>query len=147
MQAEWNVIEISKMNDEQTLRNTCRQLEQQYVDWRRPATYKGSRVSMEFPYIGECGRYTSEGLICRFVTTYRRSIEVQAPDGKVLGEFKMQPGLAKQLYVCAGQLLDTADHCEPNGDPCRCEICFACQRSLGDCECYLAGMKPVSVTL
>jgi hypothetical protein len=103
MNAEWNVNKQSEMSEETNLRNTCRQLEQEYVDWGRKATHGGFRLVREWPAIGELGRYTVNGVRVRFVTTRKRSIQVQTPEGKTVAECAMKPGLARDLYPIAGE--------------------------------------------
>lgn len=126
MQAEWNVYRIAEMSEEQNLRNLCRQIEQQYVDWNRDATIGGFRICIEWPQFGECNRYTVPDVQVRFVTTHKRTVQVQTPDRKLVEELGMFPGLAECLYICAGQVIDNpSDHCRPNGDPCRCAQCVA----------------------
>ena len=117
--AEWDGNKISTMSEEHNLRNLCRQLEQQYVDWNRDATYDGFRICMEWPAIGELGRYLVDGVRVRFVTTHKRTIEVQLPNGMPVEEFSMVPGLAEALYVCAGGVIthEPQDDCRPDGSP------------------------------
>ena len=116
--AEWDGNKISTMSEEHNLRNLCRQLEQQYVDWNRDATYDGFRICMEWPAIGELGRYLVDGVRVRFVTTHKRTIEVQLPNGMPVEEFSMVPGLAEALYVCAGGVIthEPQDDCRPTSN-------------------------------
>lgn len=107
-QAIWNVIETAAMSQEQNLRNLCRQFEQAYVEWKRPATHGGFRLSTQWPAIGELGRYGVAGVRVSFVTTYKREMEVRDAQGKVIGKVKMLPGMAQELYVLAGTILDQA---------------------------------------
>ncbi len=127
MNAEWNVNTIAEMDEEQNLRNKCRQLEQQYVDWHRDATVNGCRIAHEWPAIGELGRGSVAGWRVKFVTTHRRAIEVIARNGNLIATFKMVPGMARNLYVLAGELAigESTDHCMPDGSPCLCERCDA----------------------
>lgn len=100
MTAEWNIFQIDAMSPDANLLNRCCQMEQEYVDWKRTATYKGSRLSSDWPFVGEMRRLSaSEAPVVRFVTTYRRQVEVQRPDGFVLGVVPMRVGMADQLYA------------------------------------------------
>jgi hypothetical protein len=45
MQAIWNIHEIAKMSDEQRVRNACRQIEQECVEWRRALGFRGRGTS------------------------------------------------------------------------------------------------------
>lgn len=109
MEAVWDVIETAAMSREANLRNVCRQLEQQYVDWARSATHGRHCLAHEWPAIGELGRGSVAGVVVRFVTTRRRSIVVRDSQGTVHGEVKMLPGMAEQLYVLAGGIEDSQD--------------------------------------
>lgn len=128
MQAEWNAQKIADMSEEANLRNRCRQIEQEYVDWSRNATYKGFCISREWPAIGELGRYTVTGVKVRFMTTKKRTIQVQDNSGKTVCEVPMVKGMAETLYLTAGTIVDSehsepSDHCQANGDPCVCRDC------------------------
>lgn len=105
-QAEWNVNKTAEMGHEKNLRNLCRQLEQAYVEWKRDATVGGCVIVHEWPAIGECGRYTAKDVRIRFVTTKNRTIQVQTPDFRVIGEYNIESGIAQQLYADAGSILD-----------------------------------------
>lgn len=120
-QAEWNVNRIAEMSKEQNLRNICRQIETQYVDWNRDATVGGFILCIEWPQLGELNRYLVQDVRIRFVTTHKRTIQVQKPDRTVVGEFPMNPGLAAELYICAGQSMDedSLDNCRSDGSPSR----------------------------
>ena len=52
MQAVWNAIETKAMSHDENLLNTCRQLEQEYIDWRRPMTHGGSYITRLWPAVG-----------------------------------------------------------------------------------------------
>jgi hypothetical protein len=107
--AIWNVTEIAAMNAETNLRNKCRQLEQEYVEWKRPATYRGFLLSHEWPAIGELGRLRAPGVVVCFVTTKKRTVQVQLPDGTVVADCKIKPGLANELYLEAGRIFDASE--------------------------------------
>lgn len=93
------------MTPDENLRNMCRQIEQQYVSWRQPATYNGYRIVRDWPAIGELGRYRLHGVQVRFVTTNSRSVEVQSSNGAVLATYPMKPGLAEKLYAAADEAI------------------------------------------
>ena len=149
MQAEWNVNRIAEMNEEHNLRNLCRQIECQYVDWNRDATHGGYLLTVEWPQIGELGRYAVKGVQVEFVTTRKRSIQVRTPEGEVVGEFGMFPGLAEELYLCAGKVIDDpADHCSTDGSPCLCEKCKAVKTIIlrcTDCNTRLEKIMGTSI--
>ncbi|MCU1301995.1 MAG: hypothetical protein JWQ87_2279, partial [Candidatus Sulfotelmatobacter sp.] len=63
MNAEWNAAVITALNAEENLLNTCKQLEQSYVDWRRPATFQGAGIIRQWPAIGELGRLMIAGCV------------------------------------------------------------------------------------
>lgn len=101
MIAEWKNNAISTMSAEENLRNVCNQLEQEYVDWRRPAKVRGCRIARQWPAIGELGRYGVKGVVITFVTTHKRSIIVKDQAGMVRGEVRMRIGMAETLYDIA----------------------------------------------
>ena len=94
--AIWNVIEIGRMTPEHKLRNFCRQLEQQYVEWHRSTTFQGYCISHRC-----CG--------VQFVTRRNRHIEVISGNGEGLGTVPISPGMACKLYVLAGRGTLTED--------------------------------------
>ena len=114
MTAEWSGQTIAAMGPEENLRNTCQQLEQQYVEWRHPTTYRGSLVSRQWPAIGELGRLGTSGTVVEFVTTRKRSIAIRDSAGLVRGEVRMQVGMAQTLYdiasTVAQEFLASAAH-------------------------------------
>src|SRR5436309_12305178 len=102
MVAQWNVENIAQMGAEDTLSNACLQLEQEYVEWHRPATHSGCCIVRTWPAIGELGRMTTRGAVLEFVTTRKRSILVRdASSGVVKGEVPMRVGMAQALYALA----------------------------------------------
>jgi len=101
MNAEWNVNVTAEMAPDENLLNVCRQMEQEYVSRRRNATHGGCCIVREWPAIGELGRYRVDGVRVRFVTTTRRTVEVQTPDGSILTACPMKPGMADELYSVA----------------------------------------------
>jgi hypothetical protein len=117
MTAEWNLQAIAAMSPKENLRNTCQQIEQEYVDWRRAATYRGCCGSRQWPAIGELGRWTVGGVVIEFVTTGKRSIAVQDSTGCVRADVPMKAGMAQTLYdiavVIAQEFLASAPWQQP----------------------------------
>jgi hypothetical protein len=107
--AEWNINETAAMTEEQNLRNLCRQMEQEYIDWSRSLTYKGFGMVREWPAMGEMGRGTVEGVRVRFLKTRNRTIEVQTPipNPQTIAIVPVRVGMARVLYAAAGAILDT----------------------------------------
>lgn len=106
MNAEWNVNKIAEMNHEENLRNTCLQIEEEYVQKKRHATHGGYVISRQWPRLGECNHWIAKDYILAFRTTTKRSIQIVLPSGEVIAEHPMKPGLANELYLEAGRILD-----------------------------------------
>lgn len=106
MQAIWNVQETANMSREQNLRNLCRQLEQEYIDWHRSMTYKGYRIKRVWPAIGELDNLLGKKDVVHFITTKKRSIQVCDITGTSYGEVRALPGMAEELYILAGMIED-----------------------------------------
>src|SRR5436309_11619121 len=117
MVAQWNVENIAQMGAEDTLRNTCLQLEQEYVEWHRPATHSGCCIVRTWPAIGELGRLTTRGAVLEFVATRKRSIVVRDASGIVKGEVPMKVCMAQALYALAVTIADNS--LKHRTGPCR----------------------------
>jgi hypothetical protein len=117
MNAEWNAAVITALNAEENLLNTCKQLEQSYVDWRRPAIFQGAGIIRQWPAIGELGRLMIAGCVIEFVTTRKRSILVQDARGLVTGEVPIGAGMAERLYAFAAQIVEDGPHPITSSEP------------------------------
>jgi hypothetical protein len=117
MNAEWNAAVITALNAENNLLNTCKQLEQSYVNWRRPATFQGAGIIRQWPAIGELGHLMIAGCVIEFVTTRKRSILVQDARGLVTGEVTIGAGMAERLYAFAAQIVEDGPHPITSSEP------------------------------
>ena len=105
MKAEWDVNATAAFSREENLLNLCRQLEQAHVDWKNPCTYRGASVCIQWPAIGELGRYKVEGVEVQFIRTQNRQIKVLDAAGKVYEIVRVQAGMADRLYLVAKTIL------------------------------------------
>jgi hypothetical protein len=100
--AIWNVNETAKMPEETNLRNVCRQIEDEYITWGR---FVSEVTGIQWPAIGELGRYGVEGAVLTFVK-HRRYVDVKDAENKVIGTVPVHPGMARELYALAGTIAD-----------------------------------------
>ncbi len=101
MQAVWNAIETKAMSHDENLLNTCRQLEQEYIDWRRPMTHGGSYITRLWPAVGELDNLSGKLTVVRFITGAKGTIRVYDAQGQPYGVVKAMPGMVGQLYALA----------------------------------------------
>lgn len=101
MIAIWNADRTANMTREDNLLNLCRQFEQQYVDWARACHDAGTGYRVQWPAIGELGRYHVAGVEVEFLTTAQRQVLVIDASGQKQGIVPIRPGMADQLYRTA----------------------------------------------
>ena len=102
MLAIWDVTKTAEMRPEVNLRNQCRMIEDEYITWSR---YQSLVCGIQWPSIGELGRYTVEGTIVTFVK-HRRYVDVLDAAGIRAGRVPVHTGMARDLYALAGALYD-----------------------------------------
>jgi hypothetical protein len=100
--AIWDVNKTAEMTPEANLRNVCRQLEDEYITWSR---FVSLVSGIQWPAIGELGRYSTEGVRITFIK-HRRYVDVMDADRKQIGRVPVHAGMAVDLYVLAGAALD-----------------------------------------
>jgi hypothetical protein len=103
--AIWNINETAEMSAESNLRNTCKQIEDEYVTWGR---YVSVTCQRQWPMIGELGRYHVPGMVLGF-NKHRRYVDVVDSTNKVMGRVHVKPGMAVELYKLAGTVADRAE--------------------------------------
>ncbi len=108
MLAIWNCNDIARLGREANLRNTCRQIEDEYVTWGR---YVSQVYQRQWPAIGELGRYSVDGVVLAFVC-HRRYVEVVDAGHVSIGKVQVHPGMAVELYALAGTLADREEICK-----------------------------------
>lgn len=100
--AIWDVNKQATLSREANLRNVCRQIEDEYVTWGRRVTVI---TQVQWPAIGELGRYTVKGVVVRFIK-HRRSVDVKGIGTEIIGSAPVRPGMASDLYALAGTIAD-----------------------------------------
>ena len=103
--AVWDANAIAELDREANLRNTCRQIEDEYVTWGR---YVSQVYQRQWPMIGELHRYTVDGVVLAFVC-HRHYVQVVDTGHKAIGKVQVHPGMASELYALAGTLADRVE--------------------------------------
>lgn len=102
MLAIWDSNKTAALSSEANLRNVCRQIEDEYITWSR---FVSLVSGIQWPAIGELGRYTREGARVTFIK-HRRYVDVVDADRKRIGRVTVHTGMASDLYALAGTAID-----------------------------------------
>ena len=102
--AVWNIHDIAAMDDETRVRNACRQIEQECIEWNRSLGFGGKECSRGEQWTGHkrvslhCGGYHP-----------RQYVRV-AIDGKPVGEkIRVKAGTAVSIYLAIMEARDSLE--------------------------------------
>jgi hypothetical protein len=98
--AVWNIHEIAAMPDEKRVRNACRQIEQEVVEWGRSLGFQGREVSYGEQYSGSK---------CVTLHCKRRTVQVCIDGVPFAGPIRIVAGAAVTLYVVIMEARDFAE--------------------------------------
>lgn len=102
----FNTTEISAMSDERKLRNFCRQLEWEAVEWHRSFSYRGNPVSRGATWWSD--KNSSLTLRC-WGGKNRQTVQLYYQDVAISSPIRVKAGSAGTIYLAIAEAQDRID--------------------------------------